>query len=374
MTSRLPIVGSALALAIAALTGCAPECRLDVDCPDPTFVCVNETCVDVSSVVAPDGDVDADSDADTDADTDTDTDTDSDADTDSDTDADTDSDADGDADTAGTPVLLLTDEYLVSELLCDLNGDGTLDNAFRAIDSTTLRELIEWSVFLQLNASNAVIVLDTHAIPDPVTPNGPTFALGLLLGIDFDSDPSDNGSGSEAVTALAEHLAGGVPVHTATASLAAGAFSVTFPSAFEIPFNPGEGSLLFRGLTIRGTITPGVTAMTDGVFCTYVLASELAAAPFPDVAEAGRSLLDFFAAPGYTSGIPVEGAQPDLDLDGDGLERFVIDPGTGRVTTCFDGDSTMIAGGSCATDPRIADGYSFTSRFSAASGVLLPPE
>ncbi len=56
------------------------------------------------------------------------------------------------------------------------------------------------------------------------------------------------------------------------------------------------------------------------------------------------------------------GASPDLDLDGDGLERFEIDRGDGRcvpvVTACVDGDGTRIPGRRCLEDPRIADGFS----------------
>lgn len=61
---------------------------------------------------------------------------------------------------------------------------------------------------------------------------------------------------------------------------------------------------------------------------------------------------------------------PDLDLDGDGLERFdVARPGTGRITACYDGCRGSCAQvpalapldpedpASCARLPEVADGY-----------------
>jgi len=142
----------------------------------------------------------------------------------------------------------------------------------------------------------------------------------------------------------------------------------------RLPLSTGIGEVYLRNTHLTGTIAPNMVSLSDGVLCTSVWASELAQAPFPDPSEPGRSMLDVFVAPGFNSGMMVDGAQPDLDLDGDGLERFVVDTVNGRVVTCFDGDGTQIDGEACTADARIADGFAFTLRFSAASGFLLPPE
>ena len=52
--------------------------------------------------------------------------------------------------------------------------------------------------------------------------------------------------------------------------------------------------------------------------------------------------------------------QPDIDLDGDGLERIETVAGAGgarQISACVDGDGTRITGRMCANDPRIADGF-----------------
>ena len=67
----------------------------------------------------------------------------------------------------------------------------------------------------------------------------------------------------------------------------------------------------------------------------------------------------------------LEPLQPDVDLDGDGLERFEDtnpDDGVAAIDRCIDGDGAEILGADCVTDPRIQDGYSRTSWPSRASG------
>lgn len=63
------------------------------------------------------------------------------------------------------------------------------------------------------------------------------------------------------------------------------------------------------------------------------------------------------------------GVQPDIDIDGDGLEQFVADDS--GITSCIDGDGTTIPGPGCACDPRMADGYSITVSFSAVDATLV---
>lgn len=60
------------------------------------------------------------------------------------------------------------------------------------------------------------------------------------------------------------------------------------------------------------------------------------------------------------------GFEPDLDVDGDGLERMERGP-DGRIARCIDGSASpeprVIEGGDCVLDPRIADGYLLQLRF-----------
>jgi hypothetical protein len=67
------------------------------------------------------------------------------------------------------------------------------------------------------------------------------------------------------------------------------------------------------------------------------------------------------------------GEHPDVDLDGDGLERYDLD-GEVQVLRCIDGDGAVIEDPACLDDPRIVDGFSMCLGAHAVSAVLLLPE
>jgi hypothetical protein len=64
--------------------------------------------------------------------------------------------------------------------------------------------------------------------------------------------------------------------------------------------------------------------------------------------------------------------QPDIDLDGDGLETIQTD--TNGILGCTDGDgTTAIAGATCGCDPRMADGFSILLRFTNVGASVMGP-
>ena len=67
------------------------------------------------------------------------------------------------------------------------------------------------------------------------------------------------------------------------------------------------------------------------------------------------------------------GIQPDVDTDGDGRERFELDPATGLLARCLDGDGTLVEGSDCAADPRFADGYDITLLFRLERALPVSP-
>lgn len=107
-----------------------------------------------------------------------------------------------------------------------------------------------------------------------------------------------------------------------------------------------DGRARFEG-RLGGAFRPATLAQALNPLC--------GAARSDDCARSGETLLE--AALRY--------AEPDLDLDGDGLERIDLD-GEGRVRACFDGDGSSVlplaygVPASCADDPRMADGFSIS--------------
>ena len=84
----------------------------------------------------------------------------------------------------------------------------------------------------------------------------------------------------------------------------------------------------------------------------------------PDACGGGdpnSTLFDWMVGGARIAVVNVRPTQPDVDIDGDGLERFEVTGGSGCqpvITACIDGDGTRVPGRTCANDPRFQDGYS----------------
>jgi hypothetical protein len=67
------------------------------------------------------------------------------------------------------------------------------------------------------------------------------------------------------------------------------------------------------------------------------------------------------------------GAQPERDLDRDGLERLLDTDGDRRVDACVDGDGTRWDGADCMRDPRFVDAFELVLRFRLVPAALASP-
>jgi hypothetical protein len=120
-----------------------------------------------------------------------------------------------------------------------------------------------------------------------------------------------------------------------------------------------EGMALGGDVQLLGSVERGGAAARF-FLCGYGTARSLGATGLE-----GSTWLEAVAAGGAAFGMPaLPGVAPDIDLDGDGGEQFVLDE-DGRLSSCVDGDGAIIDGRDCWQDPRIADGYSVTFVLSA---------
>jgi hypothetical protein len=66
---------------------------------------------------------------------------------------------------------------------------------------------------------------------------------------------------------------------------------------------------------------------------------------------------------------------PDIDLDGDGLETITTVDNQTDIVSCTDGDgTTVIEGADCPCDPRMADGYSIAFELDFRGATVLGPD
>jgi hypothetical protein len=131
----------------------------------------------------------------------------------------------------------------------------------------------------------------------------------------------------------------------------------------------------------NGLICGGVPVATVAFLPNIIDMFSMMPAPPCDPAITSTSLADVLVG-GTPRGfiLPLRGSAPDVDLDGDGLERFEV---TSRgemgcqpvITACVDGNGTRVTsplpdGTSCATDSRFQDGWSAAFPFAAVRATI----
>lgn len=116
--------------------------------------------------------------------------------------------------------------------------------------------------------------------------------------------------------------------------------------------------------TLRRNVA--LSGLDEGEASSLWYASDLASV----IGEDGRSTLDVLVS---------QGAQPQVDVDGDTLEELEDTDGDGRVDLCRDRSRPAgqggpdIVGEDCMLDPDIADAYEIRVRYLLNSEITLEP-
>lgn len=262
---------------------------------------------------------------------------------------------------------------------CDFSGDGRPDNAFGGalgpaggiLNSFISSAVTNGQVLIQLGFLN---------LTDPLGQNLPNARVGWVLGADADNDVANNGipgnprfvqraslnamtllpQASFQSTSLMGRLAGGPE----DIRLALGAGPIG-----DFNFRVLRGRI--SGTLVADTTNERITELRSGVLCGAIPANDLAmlqnpAGMLPGGGGGGMmamsSFLELLVGGQRVLVVNIGPQQPDIDLDGDGLERYEATMGSGNrppeITACIDGNGTRIPGRQCQLDPRMADGFS----------------
>ncbi len=263
---------------------------------------------------------------------------------------------------------------------CDFSGDGRPDNAF-ARGLGLGAGLLNTAITNGISNGQLLIILAFMSLDDALGRNDSDLRVGWLRGADGDMDILNNGHPGNPQRVLRASLNMlNLPVanfqSTIVASLLSGGpedLQLDLPGPMGMPF-----SFRLQRSRIGGPLMNDgmrISAIANGVLCGAIAARSLADVPnfFSFMGGgAGRSTMLEALVGGYRIMIPLFGSlnigpvQPDIDLDGDGLERLEATAGDARtppaITACIDGNGVRIPGRDCVRDPRIADG--FTASFS----------
>lgn len=232
----------------------------------------------------------------------------------------------------------------------DLDHDDTPDNQLGVLAA-------DWSGFFNLLVlTGRMIVLAELTDVDSAVDDS-SIELRIYAGQDEDlpANPADDRTGSEHFYIAPGSLdASGVPLLRVPSGVAGGLFVA------ELDQPLGAANFQLHDVHIRGSLLRDLSGISDGTLAAVIAISNLA-----KIGMGSGTALNLLVAH-YL-------AQPDLDLDGDGLERLADTDGDGFVDRCTDGGGVVIDGTACVDDPRIADGFSAAFGLSAVRCVIDPP-
>ncbi len=274
---------------------------------------------------------------------------------------------------------------------CDFNGDGSPDNAFaRALGllASAIGPLIEMAV---INGDTRLL-LAMRGLEDRTGADDDDFRIDWVIGADADMDPANDFTGNGRFTVQMDSVnpdgsaITSIQSRVASSMLDGGPEDIPLPIGF-FPIDLQQGRILGRTISDAGELYE----IQDGLLCGGIPVSllsllggfigDMLITDPPCDGGANAELLDVIIAGGSATidaggmMFPVRftSTPPDLDLDADGLEGFNVEIGTACqpvVTSCTDGDGTVIEGRGCYSDARIADGYSSAFEFTAIRAAL----
>jgi len=302
---------------------------------------------------------------------------------DGDADGDADGDGDGDADGAdmdgdrpdgsgppdpGPLVLVSRSMAVLPEATCDVDGDGDLDSALESLGEHA--EVLAAGIQSYINASaepGSRLLVHFSDVEDRAMPQTSGSRGTAYRGWDIDEpfDPTDDFSGEEPFYVSSRSLdACGEPLRWIEGiNIDSGALS---GGAGEMAMAMGSGTIVMQIVSVEGSIEPHGRAFVIRP-CGYVTVDAFGAASYPVPGIGEMTMLEVLLYGGAAFGVDaIPGIQPDVDFDGDGLERLELDA-DGRLFRCIDGDHTIIEGRDCWRDPRIADAYAMTFELSGVS-------
>ena len=234
----------------------------------------------------------------------------------------------------------------------DLNGAGVPDNQLGVLADFANPK---WQSAITMGY--AIYLFDVRNLAGPPLVEGSPLDLSFFVGVDADNDASDNLGGMGSFYVPAEQF----DVNCMTT---AGFDSPTVDNgeivakkgALDIVAQ-GVGTLKFVDVVLHGTLNSDYSVLSGsvgdvGTACALSLApSGINAASLLDVIVGNFAL------------------QPDIDLDGGGLETFTVD--ANGINSCTTGDGVTIMGHDCPCDPRIHDGYSAAMDFTGAPATIV---
>lgn len=233
-------------------------------------------------------------------------------------------------------------EFLPVDQGRDIDGDGDVDNLVGS-----QRDLLNPLLAARIADGSLIAVFGLPGLSLTPTTSANEIDAYWPLAADADADPTNNLVDRRFLVSLSVFDASCTPrspMRVVQTGLAYHAESDGGPFAGQI------GLFNLQRAVYDGEVDPA------GSLQTYV-SGAYPACPLSRAAAGGD-------LPGSTlDALVALQLQPDIDLDGDGLER--LERSGVAIDRCIDGDGTVIEGSACPCAPAITDAFSAAVRFDA---------
>lgn len=286
-------------------------------------------------------------------------------------------DTDGYADAMGSGHLFLVDEFGFAELgkCLDRDGDGESDCAINRAWRPLLPVLNNMLVAAVSNG-RILMVFEVAGLCAPYDGADPAVTIKIYPATDADPDPTNNlclEPGCGQVLARAKYMSDGQSLYRAPPQpVIEYRVRTAMGADLAIDLEQASEPMTIKELDMTCLLPEQMDELSEGVLCGV--------APVDNLALVRLPVCDYLPAFCQLALIPddlnlaeylvVLGQQPDVDMDGDGLEEIELDTNN-RTLLCYDGDGSVMGAKDCLHDPAMQDGYSVCFSFHGIPGAIV---
>lgn len=237
-----------------------------------------------------------------------------------------------------------------------------------------LRSSIDSTIAANINGGQTLLAGVISGLEEPYLGDDPAVTLRLYNCVDIDTDPTNNFCATEGCGQVLAKEAYLIDGDTAYRSQPVPIVDQVIKTALsgDIVLNFGDVDMPLTEVVIRFTLPQNLGEIRDGQICGMSNSRQLNQVEIPvcqwlPLLCTDPNMPQTLSA---TEFLVLFGSQPEIDVDGDGLEKIELDD-RAQIARCIDGDDRVVEGEGCLMDPSFVDGYVLCLDFHGLPGEIV---